>query len=117
MVNHKGAEHLLKPGEQAHLDLPSQSMGIRKADVEEVIAWKNGKFQFGKSNIKTIMRQIARWYDVEVEYKGDLSGLQLSGILSRKGDVSELLDALEETGDVHFTTDNNKIIVTPATTK
>jgi len=117
IVNHKGAEHQLKPGEQAHLDLSSQSMGIRKADVEEVIAWKNGKFQFGKSNIKTIMRQIARWYDVEVEYNGDLSGLQLSGILSRKGDVSELLDALEETGDVHFTTDNNKIIVTPATTK
>ena len=117
VVNHKGADHLLKPGEQARLDLSSLSMSIRKADVEEVIAWKNGKFQFGKSNIKTIMRQIARWYDVEVEYKGDLSGLQLSGILSRKGDVAELLDALEETGDVHFTTDNNKIIVTPAIPK
>jgi len=117
VVNHKGADHLLKPGEQARLDLSSLSMSIRKADVEEVIAWKNGKFQFGKSNIKTIMRQIARWYDVEVEYRGDLSGLQLSGILSRKGDVAELLDALEETGDVHFTTDNNKIIVTPAIPK
>jgi ferric-dicitrate binding protein FerR (iron transport regulator) len=117
IVKHQGAERLLKPGEQAHLDLSSQTMGIRNADVEEVIAWKNGKFQFGKSSIKTIMRQIARWYDVEIEYKGDLSGLQLSGIISRKGDVAELLDALEETGDVHFTTENNRIIVTPATTK
>jgi transmembrane sensor len=117
IVNSQGEEQLLRPGEQAHLDLASQKMGVRKADVEEVIAWKNGKFQFGKSSIKTIMRQIARWYDVEIEYKGDLSGLLLSGIISRKGDVTELLDALEETGDVHFTTENSKIIVTPVTIK
>ncbi|MHA4808426.1 FecR family protein [Flavitalea flava] len=116
-VDHKGVTHLLKPGEQAHLDLSSQSMGIRSADVDEVIAWKNGKFQFGKSSIKTIMRQIARWYDVEVDYKGDLSDLRLSGVLSRKGDVAELLDALEETGDVHFVTENNRILVMPASAK
>jgi len=116
-VNHEGAEQRLKPGEQAHLDLVSRSMSIRKPDVEEVIAWKNGKFQFGRSDIKAIMRQIARWYDVEIEYKGDLSGLRLSGVLSRKGNMTELLDALEETGDIHFATENNRIIVTPATTK
>jgi len=116
-VGHAGAEQRLKPGEQAHLDLTSRSMSVRKPDVEEVIAWKNGKFQFGRSDIKAIMRQIARWYDVEIEYKGDLSGLRLSGVLSRKGDMTELLDALQETGDVHFTTTNNKIIVTPVTTK
>lgn len=116
-VRHKSSEQTLKPGEQAHLDLTSQSMNIRRPDVDEVIAWKNGKFQFGKSDIKTIMRQIARWYDVEIEYNGDLSGLRLSGVLSRKGDVAELLDALEETGDVRFKTENNKIIVIPVTTK
>lgn len=117
LVNHQGADHLLKPGQQARLDLTTRSMGIRTADVEEVIAWKNGKFQFGKSNIKTIMRQIARWYDVEIEYRGDLSDIQLSGIISRKGDVTQLLDALEETGDVHFMTENNKIIVMPSPIK
>jgi ferric-dicitrate binding protein FerR (iron transport regulator) len=116
-VRHKNQEQTLKPGEQAHLDLASQSMSIRRPDVEEVIAWKNGKFQFGRSDIRTIMRQIARWYDVEIEYDGDLSGLRLSGVLSRKGDITELLDALEETGDVHFRTENNKIIVTPVNTK
>ncbi|MBN9382658.1 MAG: FecR domain-containing protein [Chitinophagaceae bacterium] len=116
-VRHKSSEQTLKPGEQSHLDLTSQSMSIRKPDVEEVIAWKNGKFQFGRSDIKTIMRQIARWYDVEIQYNGDLSGLRLSGVLSRKGDVTELLDALQETGDVHFKTENNKIIVTPANPK
>lgn len=116
-VRDKNGEQTLKPGEQAHLDLTSHSMSIRRPDVEEVIAWKNGKFQFGKSDIRTIMRQIARWYDVEIEYDGDLSGLRLSGVLSRKGDIAELLDALEETGDVHFRTENNKIIVTPVNTK
>jgi ferric-dicitrate binding protein FerR (iron transport regulator) len=116
-VRHKNEEQTLKPGEQAHLDLTSQSMSIRRPDVDEVIAWKNGKFQFGKSDIRTIMRQIARWYDVEIEYDGDLSGLRLSGVLSRKGDIAELLDALEETGDVYFRTENNKIIVTPVNTK
>lgn len=116
-VNHEGAEQRLKPGEQAHLDLKTRSMSVRNPDVDEVIAWKNGKFQFGRSDIKAIMRQIARWYDVEIEYKGDLSGLRLSGVLSRKGDIAELLDALQETGDVHFTSENNKIIVTPVTAK
>jgi len=117
LVNHQGADHLLKPGQQANLDLTTRSMAIRTADIDEVIAWKNGKFQFGKSNIKIIMRQIARWYDVEIEYRGDLSDIQLTGIISRKGEVTQLLDALEETGDVHFVTENNKIIVMPSSNK
>jgi len=117
IVNHAGKKQQLNPGEQAHLDLASESMTVRKPDVEEVIAWVNGKFQFGSSDIRSIMRQISRWYDVEVEYRGDLSDLHLSGVLSRKDDVSVLLDALQETGDVRFKMENNKIIVTPVTTK
>src|SRR6185312_10938857 len=61
---------LLKPGQQGVLKKNSNDLEIKSADMDEVIAWKNGLFQFDGADIKTIMREIGRWYDVEIEYKG-----------------------------------------------
>ena len=59
------------------------------------------------------MRQIARWYNVSVEYQGDVSALDLTGSVSRKEDVAELLKAFEKTGGIHFDIEGDKIIVIP----
>lgn len=59
------------------------------------------------------MRQIERWYNVEVELKGDFSQVVLSGMVSRREYVSQLLEALEETGDVHFVVNGKQITVYP----
>lgn len=112
-LNAAGLAQILRPGEQAVLNYQSHTVKVRSADVEEAIAWKNGKFQFVKKNISTIMRQIERWYDVDVELKGDFSDVVLSGVVSRKEYVSQLLEALEETGDVRFQTTGKHITVFP----
>ena len=51
--------------------------------MNKVMAWKNGLFQFDGADIKSIMRQIARWYDVEIEYAGKIPKRRFEGKISR----------------------------------
>ena len=104
---------MLSPGQQAQLTSNGQ-IGVNKnIDVDEVMAWKNGKFQFGdKVDIGTIMRQIARWYDVDVEYKGVFTK-HFGGSISREVNISQVLKVLETTGDVKYKVEGRKVIVRP----
>ena len=107
-VNHSNSESLLQPGQQAQV-----SSGIKvvdDADIEQVTAWKNGRFYFNNTDIKTIMRQVSRWYNVEIVYEGEPVETLLGGIVSRKENISQLLKLLEATGKVHFSIDGEKII-------
>jgi ferric-dicitrate binding protein FerR (iron transport regulator) len=106
---------IIRPGEQAtlsHKSQTSQNIPVQKVDVEEVMAWKNGAFQFGGATIETVMRQISRWYDVEVEYKGNIS-LHFAGTISRNVNISQVLEMLEKAGGIKTTIKGNKVIVTP----
>ena len=92
--------HILQVGQASHWKNGQYS--IETVDVERVTAWKNGKFVFSGENIKTIMNNVARWYDVEVEFQGDLSGANFEGSVSKYEDIVEVLRKLELTGTVHF---------------
>lgn len=108
-------ERELIPGQQAIVTTDQASgttMEIRTADVMQSIAWRKGEYRFKSAGIATIMRQIARWYDVEVIYEGTIPKALFSGVVLRKDNVLQLLEALENTGDVHFETEGRKIIVT-----
>ena len=106
-------EVILKPGEQAVLARVHSPFTIdHSPDLEEVMAWKNGAFQFNGATIETVMRQISRWYDVEVEYKGNIS-LHFAGTISRNVNVSQVLEMLEKAGGIKTTIKGNKVIVTP----
>jgi len=102
---------LITPGQQAELGRNGELKVINDVDLDEALAWKNGKFQFNETDIETIMRQISRWYDVDIAYKGNLSGIRLSGSLSRKEPVAHLLELLEETKRVKFITEGKQITV------
>lgn len=65
---------LLKPGQQAQVELNKISVNT-DVDVDKAIAWKNGQFFFNKADFKTVMRQLARWYDVEVVYQRNVPKL------------------------------------------
>ncbi|MCU7549912.1 FecR domain-containing protein [Chitinophagaceae bacterium LB-8] len=91
---------VLRPGEQSRLG--KNSYAITQPDLEEVLAWKNGKFLFRKTDAKAIMRQISRWYDVDIHYKGDLSGILFSGSISKKDNIEKLVEILELDGRIHF---------------
>lgn len=103
---------ILKPGQQS-LVIPGSENNIQVSsaiDTEEIIAWKNGYFQFNKADIKTIMNQIARWYDVEVEVSGKLPDAHYRGNISRNVNLSKVLKIMELSG-IHFTVEGRKIIV------
>ena len=110
-VDNGSHSKLLKPGQQAQV---TSGIAVEDdVDVDEVMAWKNGKFQFGEAaEINAIMRQISRWYDVEIEFRGEVAG-HIGGTISRDEDVSQVLKMLEMTGAVRFKTEGQKIIVMP----
>ncbi len=101
---------LLKPGQQAAASQKGQIGVEDDVDVEEVMAWKNGLFQFQSADLEAIMRQAARWYDIEIEYKEKITE-RFSGQISRNVNLSQLLKILELTGKVHFEIEGRKIIV------
>jgi ferric-dicitrate binding protein FerR (iron transport regulator) len=112
VVTSDNATLTVHPGQQASLEPGHAQFKVTEPDIDEVLAWKEGRFRFSNTNLRVVMRQIARWYDVSVEYRGDLSDLNLTGSVSRKENVEELLKAFEKTGGVHFTIEDDKIIVT-----
>lgn len=104
---------MIKPGERANLAHGQNGFKVGTADFKEILAWKNGEFRFREAGIKDIMRQLCRWYDVEVEYRDATDNVKLSGLIPKTEDISLLLDALQATGKVHFEVKNRKIIVQP----
>jgi ferric-dicitrate binding protein FerR (iron transport regulator) len=100
---------VLKPGQQAILS--SKSLTLSHTDAEKSIAWKNGKFEFVSEDIGSILRQIARWYDVEIVYKDELLNRQFSGSFSKFDDVAKVLRTIELTNDVHFKIEGRRILV------
>lgn len=88
----------LKPGDQASLSSKGAIQVEKDVNTEKVIAWKNGFFQFEKANIKTVMRQLARWYNVDVAYEGTPSDRTFSGKIARNVNASEALEILQFTG-------------------
>jgi transmembrane sensor len=102
---------ILKPGEQGNADPSSSKIQVAQVNTNKVLAWKNGYFMFQDDNIQDIMQQIARWYDLEVEYRGKLTSSRFGGIYSRNKDINELLKGLELTGLVHFKIEGRRVIV------
>lgn len=100
---------VLKPGEQA-LSRPDKFL-VKDVNITQAIAWKNGTFDFDNEDIQSVMRKISRWYNVEVEFEGDVSKERFNGALSRKKNISQMLKMLESTGVVHFKIEGRRIIV------
>jgi transmembrane sensor len=104
------ATSALTPGQQARIS--NDIKIVNGADLEQVMAWKNGNFKFTRTDLKVIMRDIGRWYDVEVSYEGNIP-VQLYNVgVPRTANISEVLKGLEYTG-AHFSVEGRKIIVRP----
>lgn len=100
----------LLPGQQSGVSKTGSISVLDNADTEEATAWINGRFQFKSAGLKEILRQVARWYDVDVEYRGNVD-MRFSGQLNRSDNVSKVFEKLKLTGEVNFRIDGRKIIV------
>jgi transmembrane sensor len=109
LVSTGSLQQLISPGEQA-IVTPGR-VKVVSIDTELAVAWKNNQFMFESEGIESIMRRIERWYNVKVEYTGDIPDDKFGGVVSRFGNVSELLLILELTGKVHFKVEGRRIMV------
>ena len=107
-VSHGGAFKVIKPGQAT---VVTDVILIRPAD-ERSIAWKSGIISFNKANIETIMRQVSRWYDVEVTYAGKIPQRLFSGEISRNANLSELI-AILESSNIQFKFNKRHITILP----
>lgn len=102
-VSNSKFSKILKPGEQAISGIGEQaSIKIaRDVDTDDETAWKNGLFQFNDSELKVILNQLERWYDIKIDYS-DVPAKRYNGMVPRKSKLSEVLKMLEKTGNIRF---------------
>lgn len=100
---------LLKPGQQS--TVTGKDIQVANVNMDDVLDWKNGNFVFNDDDLKSILRKVARWYDVEIVYEVNPSEASLLGVVSRSKKVSAILDAIEQTEQVHFRIEGRRIIV------
>jgi transmembrane sensor len=104
----------LQPGQQSLITASSKSIAVKAAGIEDVLAWKNGSFNFNNEDIYSIMRKLSRWYDVDISYTNqEIQRQRFSGNIPRASNISEVLHFLEYTGTVHFKVSERRIYVMP----
>ncbi|MCK9627920.1 MAG: DUF4974 domain-containing protein [Bacteroidales bacterium] len=111
ITNSKEHSFMLYPGQQASLS-DEGIFSIQNVDISESISWKDGVFNFTDMNLESIMKNLSRWYDVDVEFKNsELKKLIFGGIISRRSNISTILKFLAMTETVNFEVNGSKIIV------
>ncbi len=112
LISNSGNTAVLKPAQQASIK-DDETIRVRSdVNINEAIAWKNGYFEFYATSLQEVMRQVGRWYDVEISYEGKIPERKFGGKISRESNASEILKILE-LSQVRFRIEDKKIIVTP----
>ncbi|CAM3986330.1 FecR family protein [Pedobacter westerhofensis] len=101
---------VLKPGQQSVLT--AAALQVKTVEVNDVVDWKNGEFIFDNEPLPGIMRKVARWYNIEVEYRNPQSRQNtFTGSVSKSDKIGSILKMLEKTSKLRFTVAGSKIIV------
>jgi transmembrane sensor len=98
------------PGQQAQFK--NGKINVATVNVDDAVAWKNGLFNFNNNSIEEVMKQLARWYDVDIKYEGQLPSRRFSGEISRNVNASQILDILSFK-KIHYRIEGKSIIVMP----
>lgn len=109
-VTAQGGSATIKPGEQS--DLKDGKLSVAEVDVDDVVAWKNGYFSFKDDDLKAVMRQISRWYNVDVSYDGNIPQRNFSGQIARNTNISQMLDILAFK-KIHYKITGDQITIRP----
>ncbi|MFZ4860738.1 FecR family protein [Sphingobacterium sp. Mn56C] len=100
---------LLKPGQQAVL---KDQFTVNTIAVQGVISWKNGDFVFQGESLANILRQVSRWYDVDIDCPEELGKLRFNGMVSRSKPLSSLINIIQSTQKVNIELQGRRLIVT-----
>ncbi|MBE9601937.1 FecR family protein [Pedobacter sp. MC2016-24] len=99
------------PGEQASIQ--NNKIAVIKADLEEVLAWKNGYFRFNGEKITSIMTKLSRWYNIDVVYLGPPTDETFTGTVSSDKNLGQALKILQNTNGVKFKVEGRRVTVMP----
>jgi transmembrane sensor len=110
-VSNNDNQTILAPGQQASINTATGKLQVKTVDTEEAVAWKNDQFAFHDMDLPTIMRQIARWYDVEIVYAGNTPADEINGKISRNYNISQVLKMLEYTAGIKYTVEGHKVTI------
>ena len=105
-----GKSQIIIPGEQAELGGNGEIIINKKANTEQAIAWKNGVFNFNKADLGMVLRQLSRWYDLDIIVEGQLPVRQFNGEIQRNLKLSQILRVLEQ-NEVHCKIEGKKLII------
>ncbi|MDQ7949078.1 MAG: FecR domain-containing protein [Pedobacter sp.] len=108
-ITENNIESLLRPGEEANI--ANGTVDINKADTYKSIAWKEGMFYFQDDDMKEILSQVSRWYDVEIVYVGKPSAKKYSGDIRRQATLNQVLAMLNAVSGVDFTLNKKTLTV------
>lgn len=107
-ISNYNSYKIISPGQQATVQ---NGITIKYANTEEAVAWKNGYFRFNGEKIQTIMRQLSKWYDIEVAYSGTKTNEEFYATISKYRNISEVLSMLQNTKGVHFKIEGRRVTV------
>ncbi len=112
-VNIRNGKYItpLAPKQQAALEKSSGQIDIKKVDIDKEIAWKNGRIEFSDDKLPYIMRQLSRWYDVDIRFEGHIPQGEYNGSIPRKATLSEVMEILKIAG-VKYRLDNRTVVIT-----
>jgi transmembrane sensor len=103
---------LLRPGQEARCSRDTKDLLIEASDTEQVMAWKNGLFQFEGAALESVMRQLGRWYDIDVRYEGAVQQ-HFTGMIPRTATLPQVLHILGRAGKARFTLEGKTLTVSP----
>lgn len=109
-INNKNSVVYLAAGQQSQLSNSGQISVKENVDLNREVAWTKGQFNFNSNTIQEIMKQLGRWYDVEVVFQGKPSNETFSAVIKRSSNISQVLKLMETSG-VKFTIEGKKIYV------
>jgi ferric-dicitrate binding protein FerR (iron transport regulator) len=101
----------LLPGEEAQISGNAKVTIRKNVDTDAAVAWMKGFFDFHNANIKTVMSQVSRWYNVDVQFKGTIPGQTFEGNIDRNIPLNELLTLLQQMGPTKFTIEGHTVKV------
>ena len=108
----ENAELYLSPGHQSRFDKTDEEVTMKTVNPEIVTGWRHGKFVFEETPLSTIMRDLSRWYDFEYEFADpSVKDIVFMGSVSRYSDFRTIIGILEDSGEVRFSTQDNKVII------
>jgi len=108
-IDANGSKAVLKPGQQSIA--AGSNINLKDVDVDEVVAWKDGYFEFSNADIQSVMRQLARWYNVDITFEGPVTTEKFTGRISRFRNISQVLKIVQASKSVQLTIQGRRIVI------